>query len=119
MTMRLINGADGPIPVVTAWETLPSPFNPEATYLAPSAFDPRFHVNLPGNPAVFDAANPDLAPYRVTPPLLGRVFACADTEAEAVDPQHTIAVRFADETEALAVLAPLGFAVADEPAPGE
>ena len=46
------------------------------------------------------AARPDLAPYVVTPSRLRRVWAGDDP----VNPTETVALRFADEAEALAVL---------------
>ncbi len=58
---------------------------------------PGFHVNT--TTAIL-AERPDLEPYVVTPETLMRVWAGDDPD----NPTMTVALRFADEAEALAVI---------------
>lgn len=63
---------------------------------APIALD-GWHVNVTTQGL---AARPELAPWRVAPATLRRVWAGDDPAA----PATTVALRFADEAEALATL---------------
>lgn len=70
-----------------------APADPEAV---PEAL-PGWHANVTP-----EMVTPDLKPYVVTPSRLRRVWAGDDP----VEPQITVALRFADEAEGMAVLAP-------------
>ena len=112
--MPWTNGADGPIPVPATTAT-----DPETGAVIVTAWDDRFHLNLPafgydgptGPVDAFFAAHPALEPYRVNPSPLSRVYA-GEVDPPA-PPVLTAAVRFADEAEARAVAAAWW---ADEPA---
>ena len=96
--MPWINGADAPIPVPLTFGT-----DPETGAEIVTAWRPEYHVNLPTwpqTPDEFVADHPALEPYRRQPPLLARIFAGDDPE----NPTMTLALRFADEGEARAVL---------------
>lgn len=88
--MAWCNGSDGPIPVEGS---------------------PYFHIHAPtfgygvepdGSDAVdaFFEAHPTLAPYRVEPTMLRRVYAGDDPENRTM----TAAMRFADEEEAKTIM---------------
>lgn len=92
--MPWINGADAPIPV-------PLTTDAEGVVIA---WRPEYHVNLPTWPQTPDELVADhaaLEPFRRTPPLLARIFAGDAPE----NPTMTLALRFADEGAARAVLA--------------
>ncbi len=76
----------------------PDPQTGLAIEITPPVALTGWHVNT--TPAGL-AARPDLTPYVVTPSHLRRVWAGDD----AANPTMTVALRFADEAEALAVLA--------------
>jgi hypothetical protein len=81
------NQIDGPIPIPVLDE------NGEPT----GDFETGYHVNVtPG----FLADHPEVEPYRVTPSALRQVWA-GDCP---FSPVETVALRFADEAEARAVL---------------
>lgn len=75
---------DGPIPVPTALDGDGSP----------TAFDPRYHLNLAAS--VFTEA---WAPYRIEPASPARVWAGDDAPY-----LETVFLRFADEAAARAVM---------------
>jgi hypothetical protein len=81
------NQIDGPIPIPVLDETG-----------APTgALVPGCHVNVS---ARFMAGHPSAEPYRVTPSALRQVWAGDDH----LSPVETVALRFADEAAARAVL---------------
>ena len=74
----------------------PGTYDAEGVEITPPVALNGWHVNTTPE---YLAARPELAPFVVTPSHLRRVWAGDD----AVNPTQTVALRFADEAEALSL----------------